>query len=74
MTQDKAGQLAALEAAINTGAMEIEYDGPNGKIRTRYRNFAQMAQTRDSLKRELGLMPKCTRRFGTFETDRGTGR
>lgn len=51
--------LQALEAAIATGALEVEY--ADKKIK--YRSLAEMQQIRNQMLQELGTAPKTPKRI-----------
>lgn len=50
--------LQALEEAIATGALEVQYTDK----RVKYRSLAEMKQIRSMMKRELGLTDTSKRR------------
>lgn len=51
MSSDELKRLAALDAAIEQGALRVEYDGHS----ITYRSLVEMMQVRDRKRRELGL-------------------
>lgn len=51
MSSDELKRLAALDAAIERGALRVEYDNHS----VTYRSLVEMMQIRDRKRRELGL-------------------
>ena len=62
---DKAATLAALEEAINMGALKVKY----GDKEVTYRTLSEMESVRNRLRRELGLAKGAKRTF--ISTDKG---
>ncbi len=58
-------QLAAINAAINSGATEVTYDG----VTTKYRGLAEMRDIRDEMNASLGSPVVKASPF--FEFDKG---
>jgi hypothetical protein len=55
-------QLDALEAALATGQLEVEFEGS----RLKYRSTAEMLRLRDVIRKQLGLVGTGQRMYGTF--------
>lgn len=51
-TQDQYNKLVN---AIATGAMEVEYDGPAGKDRVKFRTQREMLSLKRQMEQELGI-------------------